>query len=90
MKAIAHQNRLPFGIIYDGAGKNDVEWSNGAFVRIQQIEANPQWKPDTAIIQSWEPFPTRMLPENKPGTTSELALRYLEQYNLIPDVSPGR
>jgi hypothetical protein len=79
VKAIAHQNGLSFGIIYDGVGKTDVEWADGAVARFHQIEGNLQWKPDTAIIKSWEPLPTHMLPENQPGTLTNLALRYLEQ-----------
>ena len=84
MKAIAHQAGMPFGIIYDGVGNSDAECAKNAVAGYHLIEANPQWKPDQPIFQSWQPYPTHMLPENKPGTSTNLALRYLEEYKLLP------
>ncbi len=83
-KAAAHQAHMPFGIIYDGVGKSDIAWTQGAIERFQQIESNPQWKPDQAIFESWEFYPTQTLPEFRPGTSTNLILRYLEQYKLLP------
>jgi hypothetical protein len=71
---------IPFGIIYDGGPSNtDKDWTNTAAQRFQAIEANPATRPDHAIIQTWEEHPTHLLPEDEPGTLTNLALRYLEK-----------
>jgi hypothetical protein len=66
-----------FGIICDGdptAGGNEA-WVAQALQRCRQVAADPRTRPDDFIAQSWEPLPTRMLPETDPGAMTFEALR---------------
>lgn len=59
-----------FGVICDGdptAGGNDA-WVDQAVERCRKVAANPRTRPEDFIVQSWEPLPTRMLPETDPGS----------------------
>ena len=80
VKQAAHQAHIPFGIIYDGVGSSDRAWTDGAAMRFQQIEATPRLRPDQAIFESWEIYPTECLPETQLGTLTNLALRFIQQY----------
>jgi hypothetical protein len=39
--------------------------------------------PDQALIQSWTRQPDRMLPENQPGTMTNMILQYAQQRKAI-------
>ena len=70
---------LKFGIIYDGGGgkeESDGEWTREAEQRFRIVESNPSMIPDHAIIQSWARWPKKMLPEDQPGTLTNLVLKY--------------
>jgi hypothetical protein len=72
---------LKFGIIYDGGGSKDESddvWTQEAEQRFRLIESNPSTIPDHAIIQTWARWPKKMLPEDQPGTLTNLVLRYSE------------
>jgi hypothetical protein len=65
----AHARGIRFGVICDGdpdAGGNEA-WVRQALQRCQQVLADPSISPDDLIVQSWEPLPTKMLPETDPG-----------------------
>jgi hypothetical protein len=65
----AHARGMRFGLICDGdvnAG-GDEAWVRQAIQRRRTVAANPRTMPDDLIVQSWEPLPTRMLPETNPG-----------------------
>jgi hypothetical protein len=64
-----HASRVRFGIICDGdpnVGGNEA-WVSLALRRCQAAAADPRTKPDDFIVQSWQPLPTKMLPETDPG-----------------------
>jgi hypothetical protein len=70
---------LKFGIIYDGGGgkeESDSEWTREAEQRFRIVESNPSMIPDHAIIQTWARWPKKMLPEDQPGTLTNLVLKY--------------
>jgi hypothetical protein len=68
---------LRFGVICDGdptAGTNEA-WVEQALQRCRQVAADPRTRPDDLIAQTWEPLPTRMLPETHPGAMTYEALQ---------------
>lgn len=66
------------GIIYNGNvnDASDLAWTQRAEQRFLEIEAEPALRPDHAILQTWMPRPSRLLPETQPGTMTNLVLRY--------------
>ena len=71
-----HSKGIKFGIIYNGAGKNGVDWTRTAEQRFMDIESRLKIVPDLAIIQSWEPQPDHVMPDGQPGTLTNLVVRY--------------
>ena len=73
MEGMARQARaqgIRFGVICDGdadTGNNNA-WVAQAVQRCRSVVADPKTQPDDLIVQSWEPLPTKMLPENDPGS----------------------
>jgi hypothetical protein len=71
-----HKRGLRVGIICDGGGsavkgeeaRSNDAWVHSAIQRCQALAKNPQIRPDDFIVQSWEPLPTRILPETDPGS----------------------
>ena len=61
---------IPVGVICDGDANagGDVAGVRQALQRCRDVASNPQTRPDVFIVQSWEPLPTKMLPENDPGS----------------------
>jgi hypothetical protein len=72
----AHARGIKFGIIYNGTGKDGVEWTRSAEQRFIDIESRLKIVPDLAVIQTWEPQPDHMMPDSQPGTLTNLVLRY--------------
>ncbi len=68
---------MRFGVICDGdptAGDNEA-WVDQALQRCRAVEANPRTRPDDLLAQTWEPLPTKMLPETDAGTLTFEALK---------------
>jgi hypothetical protein len=42
-------------------------WVSQALQRCHAVAADPKAKPDDFVVQSWQPLPTKMLPETDPG-----------------------
>jgi len=66
-----------FGVICDGdptAGGNEA-WVDQALQRCRDVAADPRMRPNDLIAQSWEPLPTKMLPEGDPGSLTYEALQ---------------
>jgi hypothetical protein len=79
VKSRIHAAGLKFGIIYDGGGskeESDAVWTQEAEQRFRMVESNPSMIPDHAIIQTWARWPKKMLPEDQPGTLTNLVLKY--------------
>jgi hypothetical protein len=69
---------VKFGIIYNGNPNDpdDQTWTRNAEVRFDAIEGRLGIIPDQAILQTWMVHPTHMLPETRPGTMTNLVMRY--------------
>jgi len=82
VKSRINEARLKFGIIYDGGGakeESDDVWTREAEQRFRMVESNPSMIPDHAIIQTWARWPKKMLPEDQPGTLTNLVLKYSKE-----------
>jgi len=70
-----HASGMRVGVICDGdttAAGNEA-WIDQALQRCRAVAADPKTKPDDFIVQSWEPLPTKMLPETDPGALTYAA-----------------
>ena len=75
-----HALGIRVGVICDGGGPNIKDsnaWVNNAVQRCATLAADPNFAPDDLIAQTWETLPTKMLPENAPGTMTGEAKRLL-------------
>jgi hypothetical protein len=81
LKSGLQREGVKLGIIYNGGGdgrdQNDQVWSETAIHRFLTIEGHPELIPDQAVIETWVRWPTHMLPEDKPGTLTNVLLRYV-------------
>jgi hypothetical protein len=75
----AKSNSIPFGVIYDAVGGvgSDMGWTDSAQQHVRQVESELKIEPDAAIFQTWVQYPTHLLPENRPGTLTNVVLGYL-------------
>jgi hypothetical protein len=74
-----HAAGIKVGLIYNGdrQDQTDLAWTTKAEQRFSIVEANPDFVPDHAVIQTWMIHPSRVLPETQPGTLTWLVNRYL-------------
>jgi hypothetical protein len=75
-----HAIGIRVGVICNGGGptiKDSNAWVNNAVQRCATLAADPNFSPDDLIAQTWETLPTKMLPENAPGTMTGEAKRLL-------------
>jgi hypothetical protein len=78
-----HARGIRFGVICDGDADvgGDRAWVNQALQRCKAIAANPKTRPDTFIVQSWEPLPKKMLPETDPGALTYEAKQVIAMFH---------
>ena len=83
---------LPIGIIYNGdeSDQTDLAWTQHASERAVQLENAPATLPDQAILQSWMRHPSHMLPEDQPGTLTNLVLDYARTRIRMRPVGPSQ
>lgn len=76
------QRHVPLGIIYDAdlSGKSDDTWARNAVSNFARVEQGAGVHPDHAVIGTWVRYPTRMLPENEPGTLTNVVLQYIQKH----------
>lgn len=69
-----------FGVIYNAGpqGTSDASWAQAAIRHADEVETELGLHPDDALFQTWEKFPTRLLPETASDTLTNIALRYLQ------------
>lgn len=82
------QEDIRLGIIYNGdpMDGSDLAWARHAEERFETIEADSALRPDDAVLQSWMRYPKHLLPEDQPGTMTNLVLRYARaQPSLLVD-----
>lgn len=70
---------IPLGVIYNGSRRDDTDlsWSNAAIAHFKLIEGQLGVRPYAAIFQSWTDRPRKMLPEDEPGTLTNVVATYL-------------
>lgn len=74
---------IPFGVIYNGLGMtSDASWMSAAEGHFIEYELYGGTIPDQTIFQTWETYPTHVLPETDPD-----ALTYLVDYYFRPRTS---
>lgn len=75
-----HANGMRVGVICDGDANvgGDEAWVRQALQRCQTTVADPRVRPDDLIVQTWEPLPTKMLPETNPAALTYEAVQVLK------------
>jgi hypothetical protein len=71
------------GIIYDAdrfSNNSDENWSRNIVAHFAKVESELGVHPDHAVIETWVRVPTRMLPENMPGTFTNVVLQYIQRH----------
>ncbi|MEW6641201.1 MAG: hypothetical protein AB1586_11900 [Pseudomonadota bacterium] len=68
---------IAYGVIIDGdpSDKTDVAWTTNAIARYRMLASDPATKPDAFVVQSWQPRPTRLLPEDRQGTLTSVLVQ---------------
>ncbi len=61
-----------FGVIVDGQRQSNVAWTSSALVTAAEVEADPLIRPADLIVQTWDAYPTALLPETQNGTLTNL------------------
>ena len=81
LRSELHARGIRFGVIIDGDPHDgtDVAWTNHAVARYQMVMANPQLVPDYVRVHSWHARPIRLLPEDQPGTLTNVALQIMRR-----------
>jgi hypothetical protein len=73
-----HQAGMAYGVIVNGSAccdKSDLQWTNHAIERYRLLANDPAITPDDYILQTWMRYPTRYLPETRPGTLTSIAVQ---------------
>lgn len=78
-------DHIPFGIIYNGkAGDlSNAAWVNSATRHFEEYESGSNPLPDQAIFQSWDNYPTKLLPASDPDAFTHLVSRYLRARTMF-------
>lgn len=71
------ESGISYGVIFDGSSidKSDLAWTNHAIERYRTVTSNPATRPDDAVFQTWHSYPTRFLPETRPGTLTSVVVQ---------------
>jgi len=77
LKAGFRSRGIRFGIIIGGDPDytDDVSWTHAGLEQLRRLGSSPATAPEDVIIQSWQPLPTRYLPETAAGTTTWMLLQ---------------
>jgi hypothetical protein len=84
---------IKFGIIYNGnpGDPTDQDWTKAAEDHFDEVEGRLGIIPDHATLQTWMVHPSHMLPEDSPGTMTNLVGRYSrKRTSLSLQQSDGR
>jgi uncharacterized protein (TIGR03437 family) len=84
VREYAEQRQIPFGMIYNGSGeRSDIMWVKAAEEHMVGYELRTQRAPAHVIFQSWEPYPTHLLPETDPTAFTYLINRYARVRTIL-------
>jgi hypothetical protein len=77
LKAGLRTRGIAFGTIFGGTPdqQDDVSWTRAGLLQLKTLASNPATAPEQVIIQTWQPLPTKMLPETTAGTLSWMLLQ---------------
>lgn len=93
LRQVLEQRQIPFGTIYYNPGRTDQsdrDWVDDARRHYESIETAGNVIPDHVIFQSWEPYPTHVLPESDPTTFTYLIDTYFRtRTGLSASVAAG-
>jgi hypothetical protein len=92
---VARQTRsagIRFGVIYDGTPMDlsGATFSRESLLHADEVEAALGRPPDQIIIQSWQDYPRRVLPDRDPATMTGIVRAYVRQRALLVRISPHR
>jgi hypothetical protein len=78
---------IRFGIIYvgDTQDTSNAEWTSQVVARFEEYQQQEAGRPDYVLFQSWQPLPSRCLPETNPTTFTGLVDTYVTATKLRPD-----
>ena len=78
LSSMLHANGIQLSIIYNGnqSDTSGAAWAATAEQRIAAICSDPRIQVDTAIIQTWQPFPQAATPTNVLGTVANVTAEY--------------
>ena len=83
LAAALKQRHVALGVIYDAdrfSNNSDANWSRNTVAHFGKVESETGVHPDQAVLESWVRYPTRMLPENAPGTFTNVVLQYIQRH----------
>jgi hypothetical protein len=77
---LLHEKGIPLQLIYNGNGeaKSNEDWIASAVQHFKSYESDGRLPPQVAVIQSWNQYPSQILPETVPTTMTALLDRYVE------------
>jgi len=83
--AAAASRGIPFGVIYQGWSdeSSDVAFTGAAEQYLSDVESLMTLIPEMAVFQSWTDLPDYVLPENTPGTFTNLLKRYQRKRSYV-------
>ncbi|MBN9561922.1 MAG: carboxypeptidase regulatory-like domain-containing protein [Alphaproteobacteria bacterium] len=76
LSPLLERQGISLGIIYNGDPRaaDDVAWTDRAMEHFQDVHDLVGIVPAADIFQTWDPRPTRLLPESRPGSLTNLVL----------------
>ena len=84
VERVADQRGIPVGMIYfGGEATSDETWTRMAAERMFTFEQVKGGTPDHVVIQSWNDYPHRVLPDDDPSTLTGLLTRYFGQRTQV-------
>ena len=80
-----HEAGIRFGVIYKGdpSDLSDDAFTNDALLHADEVEAVLQGPPDDVILQSWENYPRRALPDTDLSTMTGLVRAYVRPHTRL-------
>jgi len=76
LSPLLERQGIRLGVIYNGDPRaaDDVAWTDRAMEHFQDVRDLAGIVPAADIFQTWDPRPTRLLPESRPGSLTNLVL----------------
>jgi hypothetical protein len=74
---------IPIAVTYNGSKRETSgrEWTEKAIEHFRTVEDQLNIHPKIAVIQSWNPFPDKMIPEADPEALSFVLREYIRAHD---------